>query len=377
MQEMGRPTSVGPATPSQSFWQRNRTTLEGYAFIAPFLIIYLVFLIYPFLKGIWISLHDWNLLAVAVNPGAKEFVGLKNYEDMLWGRGMTWDLEHLFVWRVLALAACAALLYWLTRRGSLKRAGALWLGLGAILLFGVIFGIHPGEEGRWWDRRFWGIVLNTFVFVLMTVPLVTAVGLGLAIALNKGSTLRSGLRTIFFLSYVLSVTVVTLIWQLIYSPNQGIIANVLGLFGLEPIQWITSETLAMPAIVITTVWWAVGFAMVLFLAGLQEIPDELYEAATLDGAGPWASFRYITWPGLTRTTTLVIIVQTIMHFQVFGQSQLITRGGPNDATQVLVRYIYQTGFRDSELGYASALAVFLFFIMMIFSVLQLRLQGED
>ena len=375
MQSLSRPQPRASARPA--LWEKHRDTLEGYAFLAPFLLVYLIFLVYPFFKGIWMSLHEWNLLAVAVNPAAKEFVGLQNYQTMLWGRGMTWSVGHLFVWRALALLAVTALLTYFVRRGQLKRMAALWLAAAAVLLFAVLLGIHPGEEGRWWDRRFGSIVVNTFVFVVLTVPSVTALGLALAVALNRSSPIMTGLRTIFFLSYVLSVTVVTLIWQLILSPQQGIIANILTSLGAEPIQWITSQNLAMPAIVMTTVWWASGFAMVLFLAGLQEIPAERYEAATLDGAGPWAKFRYITWPGLTRTTTLVIIVQTIMHFQVFGQSHLITRGGPDDATQVLVRYIYQTGFRDSDLGYASTLAVFLFAIMMIFSVLQLRLQGDD
>jgi multiple sugar transport system permease protein len=134
----------------------------------------------------------------------------------------------------------------------------------------------------------------------------------------------------------------------------------------------------MPAIVIATVWWSLGFAMILFLAGLQEIPAERYEAARLDGAGLWSIIRFITLPALSRTTTLVIVLQIILHFQVFGQSHLITRGGPNDATQVLVRYIYQTGFRNSELGYASALAVVLFLFMLVFAMLQLRVsRGDD
>jgi len=132
----------------------------------------------------------------------------------------------------------------------------------------------------------------------------------------------------------------------------------------------------MAAIVITTVWWSIGFAMVMFLAGLQEIPRDRYEAARLDGAGAWTLFRHITLPGIRRTTTLVIVFEIILHFQVFGQSHLITQGGPNDRTQVLVRYIYQTAFRDSDLGHASALAVILFLAMLGFSFLQLRLNRE-
>ena len=214
------------------------------------------------------------------------------------------------------------------------------------------------------------------IFVAATVPLITALSLALAVGLNRPGKVPATLRTIFFLSQMLSVTVVTLIWQLIYSPAQGIIANFFEVFGLDPITWVTNESLAMPSIVIATVWWSLGFAMILFLAGLQEIPDERYEAARLDGANGWQTFRFITLPGIARTVTLVVVFEIILHFQVFGQSHLITQGGPNDATQTLVRYIYQTAFRDSQLGYASALAIFLFVIMAVFSFLQMRLNRE-
>lgn len=214
------------------------------------------------------------------------------------------------------------------------------------------------------------------MFVFLTVPLVTAISLVLAIVLNRQTRMMSGFRTAFFISQVLSVTVVTLIWQLMFSPRQGLFANIVVAFGLEPVSWLTDETLAMAAIVITTVWWSIGFAMVMFLTGLQEIPQDRYEAARLDGAGHWNLFWHITLPGLRRTTTLVVIFEIVMHFQVFGQAHLVTQGGPNDSTQVLVRYIYQTAFRDSDLGHASALAVFLFLVMLGFSFLQLRLSRD-
>ena len=176
---------------------------------------------------------------------------------------------------------------------------------------------------------------------------------------------------------MLSVTVVTLIWQLTLSPRQGLIAHAFPGLGLEPLAWVTNPDLAMPAIVIATVWWSLGFAMILFLAGLQEIPPERNEAARLDGAGPLQLLRHITLPALSRTTTLVVVLQIILHFQVFGQSHLITRGGPNDATQVWVRYVYQTGFRNSELGYASALAIVLFAFMLVFALVQMRASRGD
>lgn len=352
---------------------RWRDDLHGYLFAAPFLIAYGLLLVYPFVKGIWMSLHEWNLLAVAFNPDAKVFVGLQNYIDMLWGSNLVWDADHQLPLRLLGLAAVAYVVF-LTARGRLGRGTGITLTVAGVLLFGVALGVHPGEDGRWLDRRFWQIVGNTLLFVLLTVPSVTALSLLFALALNRRGNLAAILRTAFFLSQVLSVTVVTLIWQLMYSPRQGILANVLSAVGLEPIEWVTNAQLAMYAIVIATVWWSIGFAMILFLAGLQEIPSELFEAARIDGASGWAITRNITLPALSRTTTLVIVLQIILHFQVFGQSHLITRGGPNDATQVLVRYIYQTAFRNGEMGYASALSVFLFVVMLLFSLLQIRSQ---
>ncbi len=351
--------------------RRMRDAVAGYLFVAPFLLAYVAFLLWPFARGVWISLHDWNLLAVAINPDAKTFVGLDNYVRMLWGDGLVWSLDHQWVVRAIGLAGVAVAL-WAWRTKAIGRSEAITAIVAGALVFGFALGLHPGEDGRWGDRRFWPIVGNTLTFVALTVPAVAAMGLALAIGLKGKDRLSAVLRTAFFLSQVLSVTVVTLIWQLTLSPRQGLIASAFGSLGLEPVAWVTNPDLAMPAIVIASVWWSLGFAMILFLAGLQEIPPERNEAARLDGAGPLQLLRHITLPALSRTTTLVVVLQIILHFQVFGQSHLITRGGPNDATQVWVRYVYQSGFRNSELGYASALAIILFAFMLVFALLQMR-----
>jgi len=350
-----------------------RDSLAGYAFVAPFLAAYLAFLVIPFVRGVWIGMHDWNLLAVVFNPDAKVMIGLENWRDMLWGRDLTWSATVRWPWRLLGLAAAA----WLAiraMRGAMPRTVGIGAAAALAIAFGLLAGVTPGPEGAWSDPRFFVIVGNTLLFVALTVPAITALALLLAVALNRAGAYAAGLRTAFFLSQVLSVTVVTLIWQLIYSPSQGILANAFRAVGLEPITWITNPALAMPSIVIATVWWSLGFAMVLFLAGLQEIPAERYEAARLDGANGWNAFRFITLPGISRTVTLVVVFEIVLHFQVFGQSHLITRGGPNDETQTLVRYIYQTAFRDGQLGYASALAIVLFALMLVFSLLQMRLE---
>ena len=335
--------------------------------LAPFLIAYLLFLVYPFFQGIWISLHDWNLLAVAFNPDAKEYVGFRNYERVMWGRNIEWGFASP-LFQILGCVGIlvAALLHWTNR---LSRFNAIALAVASALLL-VLLGFHPGEGGRWFDRRFWPTVGNTMIFVGFAVPGVTISALLLAAGMNRETRAMGVLRTLFFLSQVLSVTVVTLIWQIMFSPRQGLIANITEVFGGTPINWLTDQQFAMAAIVIATIWWSLGIAMILFLAGLQDISKDIYEAAALDNARGWKAFWYITLPNLQRTITLVIVLQIILHFQVFGQSHLMTQGGPNDTTQVLVRYIYQTGFRDSELGRASAMAVFLFVIMGTFSIIQ-------
>jgi multiple sugar transport system permease protein len=342
--------------------------------LVPFFAVYAFFLVYPFFRGIWISLHDWNLLAVAFNPAAKQFVGLDNYVRIMWGEGIVWGPLAQPLVQVLGLLA-AAFAVWRYRRGGLDRPTAL-----AILILGVILfllpGFHAGEEGRWYDRRFWPIVGNTILFVALTVPGVTISALVLAAMMNRETRAMAAFRTIFFLSQVLSVTVVTLIWQIMFSPRQGLIANIIDVIGGSPINWLTDERFAMAAIVIATIWWSLGIAMILFLAGMQDISREIYEAAAIDDATGVKAFWHLTLPLLKRTITLVVVLQIILHFQVFGQAHLMTQGGPNDTTQVLVRYIYQTAFRDSELGRASAMAVFLFVIMGAFSAIQFAVGRE-
>lgn len=357
--------------------QRRRLTEAQAAFVLllPFLATYALFLIYPFFRGIWISLHDWNLLAVAFNPDAKEFVGLRNYERVMWGRNIGWGAMVSPALQLLGLIGLGVAIF-LRRMDRVSKVTAIALGVASVLLF-VLPGFHPGEGGRWYDRRFWPTVGNTLVFVAWTVPGVTIAALLLAAAMNRETKAMTVYRTLFFLSQILSVTVVTLIWQIMFSPRQGLIANITETFGGSPIVWLTDERFAMAAIVITTIWWSLGIAMILFLAGLQDISKDLYEAGALDNATGRKAFWYITLPNLKRTITLVIVLQVILQFQVFGQAHLMTQGGPNDTTQVLVRYIYQTAFRDSELGRASAMAVFLFVIMGGFSILQFVLGRED
>ncbi|WP_205743913.1 carbohydrate ABC transporter permease [Grimontia sedimenti] len=355
---------------------RTKEKITGYLFILPYMVLFSLFLLYPFAKGFWISLHDWNLLEVAFNQDSKTFVGVKNYAKLLLPRRWDFEWEQL-LWLRVALAGLLGLLAFYWHRANKLYAWRLIVIVAAVLF--VVFAMGWGPEGRArvGDRRFWTSVGNTLQFVAFTVPSITFLSLILAMRLNQPTRSAAILRTIFFGTQVLSVTVVTLIWQMMYSPNQGFISNILRDLGFSAPAWLTDQSLAMPAIVITTIWWSLGFALVVFLSGLQSIPADRLEAARLDRAKGWRLLWYIVLPSIKRTTSFVVIMQIILHFQVFGQSHLMTNGGPGDSTQVLVRYIYQSAFRDSEVGYASAMAMVLFVLMLVFSVIQMKINKNE
>lgn len=353
---------------------RLSRAIQPYLFIAPFLAVYVLFLVYPFFKNIWISTFDWNLLEVAFNPDAREEVGFRNYERTLWGRNIGWSLGQnlelkLILFAVMVGAAWGWFRQWWSSTGAIPA-----IALALIVAFAI--GFEPGENGRWYDDDFWTAVRNTFVFVGLSVPSITLISLGLAVFLNHQSRAMAVLRALFYMPSVLSVTVITLIWTFMFNPFQGLIGNVFEVFGAEPLIWVTNPDLAMSSIVIATVWWVLGFPMIVLLAGLQDIPTERYEAARLDGAGLWALFRHITLPGLHRPLTFVVLYQVISQFQIFGQAHLMTSGGPGQATNTLVRYVYLTGFRDNELGKAAAMAFLLFCLMAVASFVYLRLSGR-
>ena len=361
------------STRSRGWRGRFGDSTSGWSFIAPFLVIYLVFLLYPVLQALVMGFFEVDLLVI----DDREWVGIDHYVRMFWGTHMTWGITPLWSWRLLGLLLIPLVWYW-RRQGSVTRNFAMASTIGILFFFVGILGIHPGDGGRWYDSQFWLSFGNTVLFVVLSTPLIVGVGLGIAIALNRPGRLAGVLRTLFFAPYVLSVAVLTLIWAFLLNPQLGLIGAGFEALGLEPINWLNSTTWAMPAIVVTTLWWTVGFNVVLFLAGLQDIEPSMYEAASLDGAGPWSKFRFITVPGLQRTLLLVTVLQVIASFQIFGQVFIMTRGGPNGATRVAIQHIYESAFRDFELGYASAMSVFLFVVMIAIAAAQFRfLQPQD
>jgi multiple sugar transport system permease protein len=281
--------------------------LKAYLFLAPFLIVYSLFMLYPIIKGFIISLHDWTLGMDST------FVGFQNYITMFK------------------------------------------------------------------DSYFWEALGNTILFVLISTPALIFVGLGIALLVNAGLKGTTFLRSVFFLPYVLSISVIASIWVFILQPYTGLLNTFLHKMGIvEEIFWLGDENLAWVSILLATIWWTVGFNMVLFLAGLQEIPDEYYEAAKMDGANSWKQFISITLPSLKGVMLLTVVLQTINSFKLFGQPYLMTNGGPGTETRALVQYIYEKGFIEQQMGVASSMSYVLFAITIVFAFIQFKFfQNKD
>ena len=271
---------------------------RGLLFVAPFLALYSLILVFPLLRGLWLSFNQVDLF------GAGHFVGFGNY---------------------------------------------------ARLLRDPVFGTS---------------LVNTFEVTLMIVPALTVISLLLALALNRGGRGAAILRGIFFASAVLSVTIVTLIWRFVLAPDAGLLGEAWKALGWEPLPYLSDQHLVLPALALTTIWWSVGFPMLLFLAGLQQVPQDMYEAAALDNAGRWTTFWRITLPALRRTLILVVMLQTAAQLQLFGHSQLLTAGGPGGASRTAVLFLFESAFERWQLGYASAAAEVLFLIILAVTLTQ-------
>lgn len=247
----------------------------------------------------------------------------------------------------------------------------IWLSLHKADFFGEKRFVGLENFARLFqDEIFVGTVWNTFYFILLTVPALAAIGLALALALNRPTRTAAVLRTVFFSSSVLSVTIVTLLWRVVFIPDGGFLATVLALFGEPPVAFLNDEDLALPAIAITTIWWCLGLPMMLFLAALQQVPKEIYEAAALDDAGPFRTLMHVTLPSIRRTLVLVVIIEVVLQFQLFGQAQLMTLGGPNNASRPVVLFIYEVGFNRWDIGYAAAAAQILFAMILVVAMAQ-------
>jgi len=229
------------------------------------------------------------------------------------------------------------------------------------------------------DDVFHKALFNNFYFVIVVVPLQTAFALGLAMLINQEMKGMNIFRTVYFSPVVTSMTVVSIVWTLLYNPGEGLINTFLQAisFGkLGPYNWLTNTKLVFPAIMLMSIWQGVGFQMVIFLAGLQEIPTSLYEAAEVDGANAWQKFLNITIPQLRNTLIFVMISTTILAFRLFDQVKVMTNGGPSNASMTTMLYAIEIGWGRLRMGYASAITVVFFVIVLIISILQRILTRE-
>ena len=225
------------------------------------------------------------------------------------------------------------------------------------------------------DPIFWRALGNTFYFALVGGPLTIAVSLGAALLIGAPLARFKGLfRTIYFAPVVTTLVAVAVVWNYLYHPRYGLLNYGLGLLGLGPIDWLGDPRWAMPAIILLAVWKNFGYNMVVFVAGLQSIPADLYEAADLDGANTWQRFRHVTLPMLAPTFLFVTIITMIGYLQLFAEPYVMTRGGPLGATQSVVLLMYEQGFRWWNIGYAAAIAFVLFLVIFAVTLVQLRLQ---
>ncbi len=226
----------------------------------------------------------------------------------------------------------------------------------------------------WSDDDFRLALRNTLYYLVGYLPLVTAGGLGLALLVNQRLRGISIFRGLYFLPVVTSWVVVALLWKWILNPSDGVVNWMLGLIGIDGPGWWTSTTWAMPSIILASAWKDLGFVMVILLAGLQSIPESLYEAARIDGANAWRRLRSVTLPMLTPSLFFVLIISLINGFQVFDQVWVMTEGGPVGSSTVVVEQIVRNTFSYGRAGYASAQSVVLFVIILLVTAVQLRLQ---
>jgi multiple sugar transport system permease protein len=274
-----------------------------WVFLAPYLVLFVGFVVAPAVYGVYISLHDYDYTL----PG-KPFVGLDNYAKLF-------------------------------------------------------------SSDSPYFSDFWSSMRATGIFTLFSVPLLLAVPLGVALLMHQKFRGRNLFRAVYFAPYVLGVAVVAVLWRFLLDANIGLVNQYLGAIGLpDSINWLTTTPAAWVSLVGITVWWTLGFNAVIYLAGLQDIPAELYESARVDGANAWQRFRHVTLPGLKPVLSFVTMVTIIASANMFGQSYLMTKGGPGIETRTAIYYITDTGLKNYQMGDAAAMSYVLTVALMLLSI---------
>ena len=354
---------------ASQFLKSHRT---GWLMAGPAVALITAFVIVPFIFAFALSFTNQRL----ISPNPTEFTGLTNYRQLLGMATLTLDPVT-------------------DASGGVKLAADGTAEYPALRSFTRNNSDYPGLDGmREWTSFHWGesriyllvrdvvfisALINTFLFVLIVAPVQAGLALGLALLINQRLRGINVFRTIYFMPVVVSIVVVSLLWRFIYDGDSGLLNNLLSAasFGALPkIDWLGNRNTALGAIIVMSVWQAVGFHMVIWLSGLQTISPTLYEAGAIEGASKWQTFRYITWPGLRNTAVLVLIVITMQAFALFAQIDVMTKGGPLDSTQTIVFQAVQRGYGKQDISGGSAISVVLFVIVLSVSLIQRWLTRE-
>ena len=227
------------------------------------------------------------------------------------------------------------------------------------------------------DSGFWESLWNTVFYVFISTPVMVVVGFIFALFINSKIKGITFIRTCLFSPYVLSMSVVTGLWIFIFQPYTGLVTRLTSCLGISEMYWLNTRGLVWVAILVTTVWWTVGFNMILFLAGLQDVPEDVYEAARIDGAGRRQILFGITIPMMKDSIASVVMLQMIASFKLFGQTYLMSGGGPGTSTRTIVHYIYETGFTNRHMGSAAAMSVAFFAVVLAASLIQNRIFSKE
>jgi multiple sugar transport system permease protein len=365
----------------RSFKAYERIT--AYAMIAPAALLLLVFLIAPFFMAFGLSLTDQPLvprLEQVTDPETNEttmqqkppdFIALENYGDLLRVKIFQMEPQLGEDGEPLRDEETGDILF---ERARTYLRPERMEELVQINLFGTRYLVGAS------DATFYRSLLNIFYFVIVVVPLQTSISLLLAMMVNQKIRGANVYRTIYFSPVVTAMAIVSVLWFFLYNPSEGLINSFLSVLNIGPFEWLEHPASAMISIIIMSIWQGAGFQMVIFLAGLQEIPEALYEASALDGASLLQRFWYVTLPSLRNTTLFVVISTTILAFKLFVQVDVMTfgRGGPEDSTITTVLHMVNEGFRGSQrVGYASAIAVVFVLIVLGISLLQRSVLQEE
>lgn len=350
----------------------TRSNGAGWAMAGPGFALIAIFIILPFFFAFALSFTNQRL----ISPNPTEYVGLANYKQLLGVGTITLDAERDDAGAIMRDDAGEPEF---PRLRGFTRNNEEYPHLDGMREW-FSWG---GDESRTFvlarDVVFMKAVVNTFLFVIVVAPVQAGLALCLALLINQRLRGMNVYRAIYFMPVVVSIVVVSLLWRFIYDGNDGLLNNLLsgltfGAFG--GVDWLGNPSTALPSIMAMSIWQAVGFHMVIWLAGLQTISPTLYEAAAIEGSSKWQTFRYVTWPGLRNTAVLILIVITMQAFALFAQIDVMTNGGPLDSTQTIVFQAVERGYGRQDISGGSAISVILFVLVLIISLIQRYLTRE-